>query len=106
MSITIDTSIRAVNWETLLSSLGDVQKTDSVDGKQNFTITTNVDGETKTLSISVPDDLEIPATVDQGTLEGLVDKLKGMDVGLTDEQVSQMKEIGRASCRERVYSGV
>jgi len=92
MSITIDTSIRAVNWETLLSSLGDVQKTDSIDGKQNFTITTNVDGEAKTLNISVPDDLEIPATVDQGTLEGLVDKLKGMDVGLTDEQVSQMKD--------------
>ena len=92
MSITIDTSIRAVNWETLLSSLGDVQKTDSIDGKQNFTITTNVDGEAKTINISVPDDLEIPATVDQGTLEGLVDKLKGMDVGLTDEQVSQMKD--------------
>ena len=26
MSITINTSTRAVNWETLLSSLGDVQK--------------------------------------------------------------------------------
>ena len=57
MSITINTSTRAVNWETLLSSLGDVQKTDSVDGKQNFTVTTNVDGEAKTLNISVPDDV-------------------------------------------------
>ena len=92
MSITINTSTRAVNWETLLSSLGDVQKTDSVDGKQNFTVTTNVDGEAKTLNISVPDDLEIPETVDQSTLEGLVDKLKGMDVGLTDDQVAQMKD--------------
>ena len=92
MSITIDTSIRAVNWETLLSSLGDVKKADSVDGKQNFTVTTNVDGEAKTLNISVPDDLEIPETVDQSTLEGLVDKLKGMDVGLTDDQVAQMKD--------------
>ena len=92
MSITINTSTRAVNWETLLSSLGDVQKTDSVDGKQNFTITTNVDGEARTLNISVPDDLEIPETVDQSTLEGLVDKLKGMDVGLTDDQVAQMKD--------------
>ena len=92
MSITINTSTRAVNWETLLSSLGDVQKADSVDGKQNFTITTHVDGEAKTLNISVPDDLEIPETVDQSTLEGLVDKLKGMDVGLTDEQVSKMKD--------------
>ena len=92
MSITINTSTRAVNWESILSSIGDVQKTDAVDGKQNFTITTNVDGEAKTLNISVPDDLEIPETVDQSTLEGLVDKLQGMDVGLTDEQVSKMKD--------------
>ena len=92
MSITIDTSTRAVNWETLLSSLGDVKKTDSVDGKQNFTITTNVDGKAQTVTVSVPDDLEIPETVDQSTLEGLVDKLKGMDVGLTDDQVAQMKD--------------
>ena len=92
MSIEINTSTRAVNWESILSSIGDVQKADSVDGKQNFTITTNVDGEAKTLNISVPDDLEIPETVDQSTLEGLVDKLQGMDVGLTDEQVSKMKD--------------
>ncbi len=92
MSIEINTAAKGVNWESILSSLGDVQKTDSVEGKQNFTITTNVDGETQTFSVSVPDDLEIPETVDQSTLEGLVDKLKGMDVGLTDEQVSKMKD--------------
>ena len=92
MSIEINSAAKGVNWESILSSLGDVQKTDSVEGKQNFTITTNVDGETRTVSVSVPDDLEIPATVDQGTLEGLVDKLKETGVGLTDEQVSQMKD--------------
>ena len=91
MSIEINTAAKGVNWESLLSSIGDVQKADSVDGKQSFTITTNVNGEARTLTVSVPDDLEIPATVDQGTLEGLVDKLKAMDVGLTDEQVAQMK---------------
>ena len=91
MSITINTSTRAVNWETLLSSLGDVQKADSVDGKQSFTITTNVNGEARTLTVNVPNDLEIPETVDQGTLEGLVDKLKATGLGFTDEQVAQMK---------------
>ena len=91
MSIEINTAAKGVNWESLLSSIGDVQKADPVDGKQSFTITTNVNGEARTLTVSVPDDLEIPATVDQGTLEGLVDKLKAMDVGLTDEQVAQMK---------------
>ena len=91
MSIEINTAAKGVNWESLLSSIGDVQKADSVDGKQSFTITTNVNGEARTLTVSVPNDLEIPETVDQGTLEGLVDKLKAMDVGLTDEQVAQMK---------------
>ena len=91
MSIEINTAAKGVNWESLLSSIGDVQKADSVDGKQSFTITTNVNGEARTLTVSVPNDLEIPETVDQGTLEGLVDKLKATGLGFTDEQVAQMK---------------
>lgn len=91
MSIEINTAAKGVNWESLLSSIGDVQKADSVDGKQSFTITTNVNGEARTLTVNVPNDLEIPETVDQGTLEGLVDKLKATGLGFTDEQVAQMK---------------
>ena len=91
MSIEINTAAKGVNWESLLSSIGDVQKADPVDGKQSFTITTNVNGEARTLTVSVPNDLEIPETVDQGTLEGLVDKLKATGLGFTDEQVAQMK---------------
>ena len=81
-----------VNWESILSSLGSVEKADKVDSKQNFTITTTVDGQTRTMTVSVPDDLEIPETVDQGTLEGLIDKLKGTGLGFTDEQITQMKD--------------
>ena len=92
MSIEINTSARGVNWESLLSSLGEVQKTNSVNGHQNFTITSKVDGAEKTVTVSVPDDLEIPETVDQSTLEGLVDKLKETGLGFTDEQVAQMKD--------------
>ena len=91
MSIEINTAAKGVNWESLLSSIGDVQKADSVEGKQNFTITTSVGGETRTVSVSVPNDLEIPETVDQGTLEGLVDKLKETGLGFTDEQIATMK---------------
>ena len=92
MSITVGTNINSVNWESLLSSLGEVQKADSVDGKQNFTITTNVDGAEKTVTVSVPGDLEIPENVDQSTLNGLVDKLKATGLGFTDEQIAQMKD--------------
>ena len=92
MSIQVSNMATGVNWESLLAPLGDVAKADKVDNKQNFTITTNVDGATKTLTVSVPTDLEIPATVDQGTLEGLVDKLRATGLGFTEEQIGQMKD--------------
>ena len=92
MSIQVNTNATAVTWEQLLSSLGDVQKADSVEGKQAFTITSKVDGETRTVTVSVPDDLEIPEEVDQTTLNGLVDKLAATGLGFTDEQIAQMKD--------------
>ena len=92
MSIQVNTNATAVTWEQLLSSIGDVQKTDSVEGKQAFTITSKVDGETRTVTVSVPDDLEIPEEVDQATLNGLVDKLAATGLGFTDEQIAQMKD--------------
>ena len=92
MSIELNTAASGINWQSILSSLGEVQQSGSVDGKQNFTITTNVDGATKTVTVSVPDDLEIPANVDQSTLNGLVDKLKATGLGFTDEQIAQMKD--------------
>ena len=92
MSMTVNTNVNGVNWESLLSSLGEVQKSGNVEGMQNFTITTNVDGTQKTVTVSVPDDLEIPANVDQTTLDGLVDKLKATGLGFTDEQIAQMKD--------------
>ena len=92
MSIELNTAASGINWQSILSSLGEVQQSGSVDGKQNFTITTNVDGAEKTVTVSVPSDLEIPETVDQGTLQGLVDKLKATGLGFTDEQIAQMKD--------------
>jgi len=88
----VNGNVSGVSWEQLLSSLGDVKKTDGVEGKQTFTITNNVDGEVRTVTVSVPDDLEIPQEVDQGTLNGLVDKLVATGLGFTDEQIAQMKD--------------
>ena len=82
----------AVNWEVLLSSLGNVEKTGSADGKTSFTITTKVGDEIKTTTLNIPDDLDIPENVDKGTLQGLVDKLAGTGLGFTDEQIATMKD--------------
>ncbi len=92
MSIEVNTAAAPINWEVLLSSLGDVQKADSVDGKTNFTITPKVGADTRTETVSIPDDLDIPADVDKGTLDGLVDKLASTGLGFTEEQIAQMKD--------------
>ncbi len=93
MSIGIDSSsAKTVNWESILSSLGNVQKADSVGGKESFTITTKDGSETKTMTINIPEDLEIPETVDAGTLTSLVDKLASTPgINLSDEQIAKMK---------------
>lgn len=92
MSMQVTNTLNNISWETLLSPLGNVTKTGSVDGRSTFTITSKEGDSVTTSTISIPDDLEIPATVDQGTLEGLVDKLAATGLGFTPEQISQMKD--------------
>ena len=93
MSIAVNTgNTNAVNWEQILSSIGDVKKADSVDGKESFTITIKGDEGATTITVNIPDDLEIPENVDKSTLQGLVDKLAKSGVGFTDKQIAQMKD--------------
>ena len=96
MSIGINTgstgATKSIDWEQILSSIGDVKKTDNVEGKQSFTITTTSGGETVSTTISIPDDLEIPENVDKESLQSLVDKLSGSGVKFTDGQISTMKD--------------
>ena len=84
---------KSVDWEKVLSSLGDVQKTTGADGKEAFTITMNTDGTTRTTSISIPDDLEIPEEVTAESLSALVSKLvSSSGLNLSAAQISQMKD--------------
>lgn len=84
---------KSVDWEKVLSSLGDVQKTTGADGKEAFTITMNTDGTTRTTSISIPDDLEIPEEVTAESLSALVSKLMSSSgLNLSAAQISQMKD--------------
>ena len=84
---------KSIDWEKVLSSLGDVQKTTGADGKESFTITTRAaDGTTRTSTVSIPDDLEIPNEVTPEALSTLVSKLGQCGLNLTDEQISKMKD--------------
>jgi len=93
MQINSNMGTKPVDWEKILSSLGDVQKTADVDGKESFIITTTAaDGTTRTSSVSIPDDLEIPKEVTPEALSDLVSKLGSCGLNLTDEQISKMKD--------------
>lgn len=92
MEINTNTGANSIDWSKILSALGEVEQTEAVDGKQTFNITTNVDGEAKTTTISIPEDLEIPGEVDEGTLQGLIDKLGASGLNISSEQLAQMKD--------------
>ena len=96
MSIQVNTGANAVNWDALLSKLGEVTKTQGADGAgaaTNVTITTNVGGVETPVTIKIPDDLDIPAAVDQTAIDSLCSKLAA-DTGLnlSEEQIAQVHE--------------
>lgn len=75
MSIQVNAGANTVNWEALLGKIGDVQKTTSADGTQSLVLTMKVDDGTKTYTFGMPDDLELPQTIDETAINDLCDKL-------------------------------
>ncbi len=94
MSIQVNGNATSVNWEALLGKLGDVQKTTGTDGKEALTLTMQVGGETKTLNLGVPSDLELPETVDQSAIDTLCAKLTASKdlLNLSDEDIKALRE--------------
>lgn len=91
MSIQVNANAGAVNWDALLGKLGEVTKTEGADGvagSTNVTITMNVDGVETPVTIRIPDDLDIPETVDQAAIDSLCQKLAAdTSLNLTEEQI-------------------
>ena len=78
MSLQVNGNAGAVNWDALLGKLGEVTKTEGADGvagSTNVTITRTVDGVETPVTIRIPDDLDIPETVDQAAIDSLCQKL-------------------------------
>lgn len=92
IGVNANAGVKNVDWEKVLSKLGDVQKTTGEDGKESFTITMKTDDGVRTATISIPDDLELPETVTAESLSSLVSKLDSCGLNLTEEQISQMKD--------------
>ena len=78
-------------WETLLSSIGDVQKTTTAEGKEALTVTVGEGESVRTITM-VPDDLELPQTADSAALDSLVSKIADLGFEMTDAEVATFKE--------------
>ena len=96
MSININTNANAVNWESLLNAIGDAAKTEGTQGvadTRSVTFTTTVDGVETPVTVKIPDDLELPATVDSAAIDSLCDKLvKDTGLNFTEEQIKQIHD--------------
>ena len=91
MGIQVNTGAGAVNWENVLSKLGDVQKTTNAEGKEMFSVTMQSGGVEGTYNIRVPDDLELPTTIDSTALDSLMAKIADLNLEMTPEQLEAFK---------------
>ena len=93
MSIQVNNNA-SIDWSSLLNKLDAASKAASAQGAggvtagSNVTITATVDGVQKTVTFPVPDDLDLPAQVDQAGIDSLCAKLAGdQSLGLTESDV-------------------
>lgn len=91
MSIQVNNGAAAINWEGVLSKLGDVQKTQDASGKEMFSITMKAGETTSTFNVRIPDDLELPTTIDSSAIDSLLGKISDMNLELSPEQLQSMK---------------
>ena len=94
MSIQATTNNPSIDWSTLLGKLDAATKAAGAQGAsgvtagQNVTITATVDGAQHAVTFPVPDDLPLPATVDQAAIDSLCAKLAGdTSLGLTEADI-------------------
>lgn len=83
-----------VNWESLLSKVGELTKANKAGEAPILKFTMNVDGTDRTFSVKIPDDIGLPDAVDSDAIKTLcaklaVDAQSGLDAA-TAEQLRQV----------------
>lgn len=94
MSMQVSNNV-SVNWQQLLS---EINKSSGVESAQEIsndnravTFTTEENGAVATVTVNVPDDLDLPSEVTPESIGSLMTKLAGGDFNLTDEQLDSIK---------------
>lgn len=93
MTLQVNSNVANVNWESLLQQVGDLSKTAGAGEKPVLTFTTTAaDGTQREIKVNIPDDLELPATVDQAAIDSLCAKLAAdPDLGVDAKQIEDLR---------------
>ncbi len=92
-------------WLSLLEKAG-ISETKGAGDKPALTFTTVIDGTERKITVNVPDDLEIPQTVDQAAIETLCAKLAAdPDLGVDPKTVQALRDALLAALGGQTVSG-
>ena len=94
MSMTVNTNPTVVSWQTLLNQVNEMSGTQEVsDTNRAVTFTTEVNGATTTMTVNIPDDLDLPSAVTPEAIESLMGKLANTaGLNLNETQLATIKE--------------
>ena len=112
MSIQATNNNARIDWSSLLNKLDAASKAVETQGAggvtagSSVTITATVDGVEKAITFPVPDDLDLPAAVDQAGIDSLCAKLAGnQSLGLTEADVAGMYDYTKVIMTEASVNG-
>ena len=93
MSMQVNSNVSSINWESLLQQVGNLSKTAETGDKPVLTFTAaGADGAPREIKVAIPDDLELPATVDQAAIDSLCAKLAAdPDLGVDAKQIEDLR---------------
>ncbi|MBR4171081.1 MAG: hypothetical protein IKR48_05470 [Kiritimatiellae bacterium] len=107
MSMQVTNNV-AVNWGQLLSEVNKTSGGESAQAVTNdnraVTFTMEVNGAPTTVTFNVPDDLELPSTVDLPAIDSLVAKLSGDSFNLSQDQIAAFKTTVTATYNKMAAS--
>lgn len=92
MSITVNNNVSTINWQAVLDGVNAASGAEKIsETNQSVTFTAEVNGRTVTVTMNIPDDLDLPGEVTPTAIDSLMVKLQEGDITFSQEQLLAIK---------------
>lgn len=92
MSMTVNANPGMVSWVSLLNQVNQTSGAEALsETNRSVTFSADVNGNVTTVTVNIPDDLELPSAVTPEAIDSLMDTLAAADLGLSEAQLSAIK---------------